>query len=139
MENVNDAQQQVKETITTETSVDQDGITLLSTLETAPKRGKKRKQSERDSDKKKIDLEQESVRNNLEDMFNEFHKWPLQINRYRNQQNISVVGRNVPNPIKTFLELPIDSDLKENIKQCGYDVPTPIQQQAIPVMLQVCI
>jgi len=27
----------------------------------------------------------------------------------------------------------------ENLKQSSYTVPTPIQSQAIPIMLQVCI
>lgn len=49
------------------------------------------------------------------------------------------MGRHVPNPVASFNELSVGSDLLENVKSCGYTNPTPIQMQAIPIMLQVCI
>ncbi|KAI4466494.1 rna helicase [Holotrichia oblita] len=58
-------------------------------------------------------------------------------NQYRNENSISVVGRHVPEPIKSFKELSfVDADLLVNITKCGYTEPTPIQKQAIPAMLE---
>lgn len=47
-----------------------------------------------------------------------------------------MVGRHIPPPIKTFQELEIGKDLIDNLSKCGYTDPTPIQMQAIPVMLR---
>ncbi|XP_058800275.1 probable ATP-dependent RNA helicase DDX52 [Phymastichus coffea] len=62
------------------------------------------------------------------------------INQYRNQHHISVTGSHVPVPIKSFEELfeiyNVKSDILQNMKNCGYTEPTPIQMQAMPVMLQ---
>nr|XP_022901793.1 probable ATP-dependent RNA helicase DDX52 [Onthophagus taurus] len=59
-----------------------------------------------------------------------------EINRYRNENNISVVGKNIPEPAKTFDDFKLSNDLIENIKSCGYSEPTSIQKQAIPIMLE---
>lgn len=59
------------------------------------------------------------------------------INQYRNQNQINVVGRHIPLPIKEFKDLSIGNDLIENLTKCGYETPTPIQKQAIPIMLAV--
>lgn len=63
-----------------------------------------------------------------------------QINQFRNQHHISVTGSHVPKPIGTFDELvteyQVSNKLLENMKQCGYEYPTPIQMQAIPILLQ---
>ncbi|XP_015171504.1 PREDICTED: probable ATP-dependent RNA helicase DDX52 [Polistes dominula] len=63
-----------------------------------------------------------------------------QINQFRNQHHISVTGSRVPKAIGTFDELlteyHVSQKLLDNMKQCGYDEPTPIQMQAIPVLLQ---
>lgn len=61
----------------------------------------------------------------------------LQINHYRNIHNISVVGRHVPEPCKSFEDFKVDSDIVNNLKKCGYEEPTPIQKQAVPLMLDV--
>ncbi|XP_049767383.1 probable ATP-dependent RNA helicase DDX52 isoform X5 [Schistocerca cancellata] len=62
------------------------------------------------------------------------------INRFRNQQKISVKGHDVPPPIENFEQLVteygVGQDIVDNIKNLGYSVPTPIQMQAIPVMLK---
>ncbi|XP_075221068.1 DExD-box helicase 52 [Lycorma delicatula] len=62
------------------------------------------------------------------------------INRIRKINRISVVGKKVPNPVETFDQL-IDQynvmpQIVDNLKLCGYTAPTPIQMQAIPVMLK---
>lgn len=67
----------------------------------------------------------------------------LQINHFRNVHNISVTGKRVPKPIENFDELlnryEIGQDLVENLKNSKYESPTPIQMQAIPLMLEVKI
>ncbi|XP_033924971.1 probable ATP-dependent RNA helicase DDX52 isoform X1 [Melopsittacus undulatus] len=61
------------------------------------------------------------------------------INRFRNQHKISVQGTDLPDPIATFDQLQkeykIHPKIMENIQAAGFQVPTPIQMQAIPVML----
>ncbi|XP_057255507.1 probable ATP-dependent RNA helicase DDX52 [Pezoporus wallicus] len=61
------------------------------------------------------------------------------INRFRNQHKISVQGTDLPDPIATFDQLQkeykIHPKIMENIQAAGFRVPTPIQMQAIPVML----
>lgn len=63
-----------------------------------------------------------------------------QIFRLRKQHRISVVGRNVPPPIESFKkiqdEFSLAPALVQNFQASGYTHPTPIQMQAIPIMLQ---
>lgn len=42
----------------------------------------------------------------------------------------------VYNPRHTFADFPINAQLKQNINAKGYEHPTPIQDQAIPVLLE---
>ncbi|XP_020292612.1 probable ATP-dependent RNA helicase DDX52 [Pseudomyrmex gracilis] len=62
------------------------------------------------------------------------------INHLRNLNRISVTGTHVPKLILEFDELRINYQVSENLlnnmKTCGYMYPTPIQKQAIPVMLE---
>ncbi|XP_036053584.1 probable ATP-dependent RNA helicase DDX52 isoform X1 [Onychomys torridus] len=61
------------------------------------------------------------------------------INFFRNKHKIHVQGTDLPDPIATFQQLDqeykISSRLLQNILDSGFQVPTPIQMQAIPVML----
>ncbi|XP_069729993.1 probable ATP-dependent RNA helicase DDX52 [Phaenicophaeus curvirostris] len=61
------------------------------------------------------------------------------INRFRNRHKISVQGTDLPDPIATFDQLQkeykIHPKIMENVQAAGFQVPTPIQMQAIPVML----
>ncbi|XP_075627610.1 putative ATP-dependent RNA helicase DDX52 [Balearica regulorum gibbericeps] len=61
------------------------------------------------------------------------------INRFRNQHKITIQGTDLPDPIATFDQLQreykIHPKIMENIQAAGFQVPTPIQMQAIPVML----
>lgn len=65
----------------------------------------------------------------------------LQINRFRNQHRINVQGTDLPDPIATFEQLQteykVHPKIMENIQAAGFHTPTPIQMQAIPVMLHV--
>uniref|UniRef100_F7GW53 Probable ATP-dependent RNA helicase DDX52 n=1 Tax=Macaca mulatta TaxID=9544 RepID=F7GW53_MACMU len=61
------------------------------------------------------------------------------INCLRNKHKIHVQGTDLPDPIATFQQLDqeykINSRLLQNILDAGFQMPTPIQMQAIPVML----
>ncbi|KAM6174292.1 putative ATP-dependent RNA helicase DDX52 [Erethizon dorsatum] len=61
------------------------------------------------------------------------------INFFRNKHKIHVQGTDLPDPIATFQQLDqeykINSRLLQNILDAGFHVPTPIQMQAIPIML----
>ncbi|XP_066581427.1 probable ATP-dependent RNA helicase DDX52 [Prorops nasuta] len=100
-----------------------DVLTLVDNI-TIPKDGSKVKLKKQKcmTEEKKLKLEQEKI------------------NQYRNENRISVTGSHVPKPLKTFEELLTEFNLPKhlvnNIINCGYKEPTPIQKQAIPVMLQ---
>lgn len=63
-----------------------------------------------------------------------------EINAFKNRLQIKTKGNDVPNPAATFNEMNIFSDLKSiiisNIEESRWKDPTPIQMQAIPVMLK---
>lgn len=69
--------------------------------------------------------------------------YQFQINHLRNKYHIHVKGSNPPDPLETFDEMKtkygIDSQVFDNLFSCGYNVPTPIQMQAIPIMASVCV
>lgn len=54
-----------------------------------------------------------------------------------------MIGRSVPPPVEDFNkmqeEFSLAPTLIQNLQNSGYTDPTPIQMQAIPIMLQVCI
>ncbi|KAL7671547.1 hypothetical protein ACOME3_006441 [Neoechinorhynchus agilis] len=55
---------------------------------------------------------------------------------FREDFNISTKGGNIPNPVRKWSEAGLPADILEVIKSIGYDEPTPIQRQAIPIGLQ---
>ncbi|KAL5059958.1 hypothetical protein RYX36_031562 [Vicia faba] len=59
---------------------------------------------------------------------------------FRKSRNIHVSGYNVPSPLQSFDELKTSykcpSYLLRNLAELGFREPTPIQQQAIPILLQ---
>ncbi|XP_062396344.1 probable ATP-dependent RNA helicase DDX52 [Sardina pilchardus] len=61
------------------------------------------------------------------------------INQTRGRNKIHVHGTDIPDPVCTFDELQkeyqLDSKVLQNILTGGYETPTPIQMQAIPVMM----
>ncbi|XP_032680902.1 probable ATP-dependent RNA helicase DDX52 isoform X2 [Odontomachus brunneus] len=62
------------------------------------------------------------------------------INHLRNLNRISVTGSHVPKLITDFEELKtnyrVPENLINNLKTCNYNYPTPIQMQAMPVLLE---
>lgn len=66
---------------------------------------------------------------------------PLQVNHTRNVHRIHAYGTDIPDPFETFDQLKnqygVHSRIIQNIEAVGYQEPTPIQMQAVSVMLQV--
>ena len=48
---------------------------------------------------------------------------------------VDVSGKNCPNPIDTFDEVDIGPALKNNIIRAGYQRPTPVQRNSIPIVM----
>lgn len=67
----------------------------------------------------------------------------FQVNHIRKVHRIHVHGTDIPDTCESFEKLSTDygihSRIIQNIKAVGYVTPTPIQMQAIPVMLHVSI
>ena len=67
---------------------------------------------------------------------------PRQINNLRNSHRIHIDGTDVPDPVTQFEQLReryrIHARLVVNIGKAGFEAPTPVQMQAIPIMLEVC-
>lgn len=55
---------------------------------------------------------------------------------FREDYEIVVKGGRVAPPIRHWKESDLPKNIYEIIKSCGYDEPTPIQRQAIPIGLQ---
>ncbi|XP_050739718.1 probable ATP-dependent RNA helicase DDX23 [Eriocheir sinensis] len=55
---------------------------------------------------------------------------------FREDYNIAIKGGRIPNPIRTWAESNIKKDILDIIASVGYQEPTPIQRQAIPIGLQ---
>nr|XP_055036766.1 probable ATP-dependent RNA helicase DDX52 isoform X1 [Misgurnus anguillicaudatus] len=106
-ETINDGQQEIE------------GIQLMSSQNKA--KDPKTKTNDKPSLKRLQQLHQEKV------------------NRIRHQNRINVHGTDIPDPVSTFEELREEYDLDprviENIKGAGFHTPTPIQMQAIPLMM----
>lgn len=67
----------------------------------------------------------------------------FQIAQVRNKNRISVVGKAVPAPLMFFEDLieryKVKPTLVKNIARAGYQDPTPVQMQTIPLMLEVTL
>lgn len=63
-----------------------------------------------------------------------------EMNAFRNSHHIYVTGSDVPDAVKTFEELQtsyhVPPYILRNVQASGYKEPTPIQMQAVPLMLQ---
>jgi ATP-dependent RNA helicase DDX52/ROK1 len=68
----------------------------------------------------------------------DFHRED-EVNAFRNRLQIRVSGTDVPHPAATFRSMNITDDLKpiilKNVEESYWKEPTPIQMQAIPVLL----
>ena len=55
---------------------------------------------------------------------------------YREEmEGIKVKGKNVPRPIKNWPQCGVSSKILDILKKNGYEKPTPIQSQAIPIIM----
>ncbi|EES14464.1 DEAD-box ATP-dependent RNA helicase 42 [Sorghum bicolor] len=54
---------------------------------------------------------------------------------YRKELELKVHGKDVPKPIKTWLQSGQTSKLLDTIKKLGFEKPMPIQAQALPVIM----
>ncbi|XP_029375392.1 putative ATP-dependent RNA helicase DDX52 isoform X2 [Echeneis naucrates] len=67
------------------------------------------------------------------------HLHQEKVNRIRSQHRINVHGCDVPDPVCTFEELQSEYHLNprvlQNLRDAGLNSPTPIQMQAIPLMM----
>ncbi|XP_030294063.1 putative ATP-dependent RNA helicase DDX52 [Sparus aurata] len=67
------------------------------------------------------------------------HLHQEKVNRIRSQHRINVHGSDVPDPVCTFEELQSEYRLNprviQNLKDAGLNSPTPVQMQAIPLMM----
>uniref|UniRef100_A0A673A441 Probable ATP-dependent RNA helicase DDX52 n=1 Tax=Sphaeramia orbicularis TaxID=375764 RepID=A0A673A441_9TELE len=67
------------------------------------------------------------------------HLHQEKVNRTRSQYRINVHGSDVPDPVCTFEELQSEYRLNprilQNLEDAGLNSPTPIQMQAIPLMM----
>lgn len=62
-----------------------------------------------------------------------------QIQQFRKTYRIKVTGPDSPSPLSCFEDLgqyDIPEYLRKNIEELGFDGPTPIQMQSIPIILQ---
>lgn len=59
-----------------------------------------------------------------------------QIESLRLEIKVHVKGEGVPPPILDFSNCKFDPKLKVNLEIAGYDIPTPVQMQAIPAALK---
>ena len=48
---------------------------------------------------------------------------------------VEASGHDVPEPILTFTNPPLDDHLIGNIKLAGYTVPTPVQKYSVPIVM----
>ncbi|XP_012523407.1 ATP-dependent RNA helicase dbp2 [Monomorium pharaonis] len=58
-----------------------------------------------------------------------------EVNRFRENAEITVKGEHVPNPIQSFEEGNFPPYIMESIRKEGYSQPTPIQAQGWPIAL----
>ena len=67
-----------------------------------------------------------------------FYSFYLKVNRIRNSNKIHIWGSDISDPVENFGDIPgISNVLLGNISGLGYFLPTAVQMQAIPIMLQV--
>uniref|UniRef100_A0A8C6T907 ATP-dependent RNA helicase n=1 Tax=Neogobius melanostomus TaxID=47308 RepID=A0A8C6T907_9GOBI len=92
-----------------------------------------------DLDKKILNLQNGDKEKNSLKRLKHLHQ--EKVNRIRAQHRINVHGCDVPDPLCTFEELQseyrLHSRILQNLNDAGLDSPTPIQMQAIPLMMHV--
>lgn len=57
------------------------------------------------------------------------------VKAYRDEHSMSVIGKDIPKPVETFEEANFPGYVLKEVKQQGFDKPTPIQAQGWPMAL----
>jgi ATP-dependent RNA helicase DDX5/DBP2 len=57
------------------------------------------------------------------------------VERYRADNEITIIGKDIPKPIVTFEEANLPDFLMKEFQSLGYPAPTPIQSQGWPMAL----
>ncbi|CAN6921713.1 unnamed protein product [Brassica oleracea] len=95
--------------------------------------------SSKKSRSKGKEVEQGTKDETLENPKKELYRRMEQDALSRKQYNIHVSGNNIPSPLKSFTELSSRYGCKKyilrNLAELGFKEPTPIQRQAIPILL----
>lgn len=60
---------------------------------------------------------------------------PYEVEKYRESMQITVSGKETPNPIQRFEEANFPDYVMDSIKRQGYDAPTAIQAQGWPIAM----
>ncbi|KAL5701652.1 RNA helicase [Ranunculus cassubicifolius] len=116
--------------------------------------GKKRKRKGKESEKVEsfnvfrssdvvpavtVDEKKEKVKDLASEEKKEYHRQIERDALLRKKHGIHISGHNVPSPLKSFEDLSsrygCKSFLLRNLAELGFKEPTPIQRQAIPVLL----
>ncbi|MCL7050150.1 hypothetical protein MKW94_024986 [Papaver nudicaule] len=54
---------------------------------------------------------------------------------YRKELELKLHGKDIPKPIKTWIQTGLTSRVLDTIKKLGYEKPMPIQAQALPIIM----
>ncbi|KAJ3688418.1 hypothetical protein LUZ61_017582 [Rhynchospora tenuis] len=60
---------------------------------------------------------------------------PEEVAAYRKELELKVHGKDVPKPIKTWVQSGLTSKLLDTIKKLNFEKPMPIQAQALPIIM----
>eukprot|EP01068_Selenidium_serpulae_P007738 Selendium_serpulae@DN4792_c2_g1_i3.p1 len=95
---------------------------------------RKQRQQQEDMIKKREDIDQDNQHwtEKSKDEMTE-RDWRI----LREDFEIYIKGGRVPPPIRTWAESPLPWELLEAVKAAGYERPTPIQMQALPIALEM--
>ena len=69
----------------------------------------------------------------LDDLWNNTVDTGINFSKY-DDIKVSVKGENIPRPIEKFSDAGFSPMLKSNIQRAKYNVPTPVQKYAIPII-----
>eukprot|EP01134_Creolimax_fragrantissima_P001375 CFRG1375T1 len=98
------------------------------------KKSKKTKTSKKSKKGERVSKDSEGVESGDEKRTEE-----EKLGRLRKEHKIHVTGSDVPAPITEFRQLTDDYKLslaiQRNLELCGYENPTPIQMQSIPILM----
>ncbi|KAI3913565.1 hypothetical protein MKX01_022146 [Papaver californicum] len=60
---------------------------------------------------------------------------PEEVVAYRKELELKLHGKDIPKPIKTWIQTGLTSRILDTIKKLGYEKPMPIQSQALPIIM----